>query len=94
MQPIRRRRTTSHGNKRACPSLAGLPSTQDLEEALWAMLSPGELSREHLRAVIEGMDPQRTGKVGLREVVTFVRARQGRVAGRDAARRAEAGLLR
>lgn len=40
------------------------------------------------------MDPEATGKIGLRELVTFVRARQGWGAGKKAGKAAEDGLRR
>lgn len=58
------------------------------------MLSPGEMSREHLRALVKSMDPGATGKVGLRELVTFVSARQGGGGAGKAAKAAETGLKR
>lgn len=68
-------------------------STHDLEEIFWRMLSPGEMAREHLRAVVKSIDPGGTGEIGLREVVTFVRARQGGGACK-AGKAAEIGLRR
>lgn len=41
------------------------------------MLSRGELAREHVKIIVKSIDAGGTGKVGLRELVTFVRARQG-----------------
>lgn len=59
----------------------------------WGMLLPGEMAREHVNAVVKSMDPGATGKVGLRELVTFVRARQGG-GGSNAGRAAETALRR
>lgn len=70
-----------------------LRSTHDLEEMFWGMLLPGEFAREHLKAVVNSIDPGGTGKVGLRELVTFVRARQGGGAG-NARKNAETALRR
>lgn len=58
------------------------------------MLSPGELSQEHIKRVVKSMDPERTGKVGLRELVTFVRARQGAAAAESTMKKAETCLRR
>ncbi len=58
------------------------------------MLSPAEMAREHLKAVVKSMDPGRTGKIGLRELVTFVRARQGGGGATKAAKAAEMDLKR
>lgn len=71
-----------------------LCSTHDLEEMFWGMLSPGELSREHLKILIKSMDPGATGKVGLRELMTFVKARQGSGGVGNDSKKAESGLLR
>ncbi|CAM9603690.1 unnamed protein product [Ectocarpus sp. 12 AP-2014] len=69
-------------------------STHELEEVFWGMLSPGEMAREHLRALVKSMDPGGTGKIGLRELVTFVSARQGGGGAGRAAKAAETGLKR
>lgn len=69
-------------------------STRDLEEMLWGMLSPAEMAREHLRALVKSMDPGGTGKTGLRELVTFIRARQGGGGAGKAGKAAETGLKR
>lgn len=58
------------------------------------MLSPGEMAREHLRALVKSMDPGATGKIGLRELVTFVSARQGGGGAGKATKAAETGLKR
>lgn len=60
----------------------------------WGMLSPAEMAREHLRALVKSMDPGGTGKIGLRELVTFVRARQGGGGAGKAGKAAEIGLKR
>lgn len=72
----------------------GFLSTLDAEEMFLGMILPGELSREHLRVVVGSMDPEATGKIGLRELVTFVRARQGWRPGKKAGKAAEDGLRR
>eukprot|EP00903_Cladosiphon_okamuranus_P007182 g6974.t1 len=69
-------------------------STRDLEEMFWGMLSPAEMAREHLRALVKSMDPGGTGKIGLRELVTFIRARQGDGGAGKAGKAAEVGLKR
>lgn len=80
LSPLRR-------NMNAC-------STHELEEMLWGMLSPPEMAREHLRALVKSMDPGGTGKIGLRELVTFIRARQGRGGAGKAGKAVEIGLKR
>lgn len=60
----------------------------------WGMLSPAEMAREHLRALVKSMDPGGTGKIGLRELVTFIRARQGGGGAGKAGIAAEIGLKR
>lgn len=69
-------------------------STHDLEEMLRGLLLPGELAREHIKALVKSMDPGQTGLVGLRELVTFVRARQGGGSAINAGKTAEAALRR
>lgn len=69
-------------------------STHDLEEMFWGMLAPGEMSHVHLKTLVKSMDPEGTGRVGLRELVTFVRARQGGGATGSGAKKAETGLIR
>ena len=68
-------------------------STHDLEELFWGMLSPGEMARNHLKTVVKRIDPGETGKVGLRELVTFFHTRQGGGKG-NAGKTAETGLRR
>lgn len=69
-------------------------STHDLEDMFWGMLSPGEMAREHLKALVRSMDPGGTGKIGLRELVTYVRSRQGTGGAGQAGRAAETSLKR
>lgn len=76
-----------------CSSAFGV-SIKELEEMLWSMMSPGELRRDHLKIIVKSMDPEDTGKVGLKELVAFVRARQGTSGSGTAAKQAETGLLR
>lgn len=52
------------------------------------------MAREHLRALVKSMDPGATGKIGLRELVTFVSARQGGGGAAKAGKAAETGLKR
>lgn len=60
----------------------------------WGMLSPGEMAREHLKALVKSMDPGGTGKIGLRELVTYVRSRQGSGGAGQAGKAAETSLKR
>lgn len=80
-------------NLSTVPAVLPRRSTHDLVEIFWGMLSPGEMAKEHLEAVVKSIDPEGTGKVGLRELVTFVRSRQGGGAG-NAGKAAEKGLRR
>ena len=74
-------------------ALAHACSTHDLEEMFWGMLSPGEMARNHLKTVVKSIDAGETGKVGLRELITFMHTRQGGGKG-IAGKTAETGLRR
>lgn len=83
---------TDPSDVRICRSLLAC-SLHDLEEIFWGMLSPGEMARNHLKTVVKSIDPGETGKVGLRELVTFIHTRQGGGKG-NAGKAAETGLRR
>lgn len=84
--------STIHGNYVfACTEYG---STHELEEMFRGMLSPGEMTRGQLRALVKSMDPGATGIVGLQELVTFGRARQGGGGKGKARKAAEMSLKR